>query len=79
MDDSEGSEGSIHELLLKDKELSNDKEEETEVIETEESGYPGLDKFEDKEDITVDKSWYTEEDMSEGDKNSIKRSGTQNS
>ena len=77
VDDSECSEGSIHEQLSSKKEegqeptCSTDKEDDTqytEVIETVESRYSNLDQFDGKEEEGDSKSWDVDEDMSDQDR-----------
>ena len=77
VDDSEGSEGSIHEELSSKKEetqestSSADKEDDTkytEVIETVESRFPNLDQFDGEEEEGDSKSWDVDEDMSDQDR-----------
>ena len=88
VDDSEGSEGSIHEQLSskqeEDQEItsSTDKEDNTkytEVIDTVETRYPNLDQFDGEEEEGDSKPWDTNEDLSEQDRKYYERSGIQNS
>ena len=79
VDDSEGSEGSIHEQMSQMKKKkeqkttsSTDKEGDitgyTEVIETVESRYPNLDQFDGEEEEGNSTPWDTEENLSEQDR-----------
>ena len=77
VDDSEGSEGSIHEELSSKKgdnqepTSSTDKEDDTkytEVVETVESRYPNLDQFDGEEEEGDSKPWDNDENISDQDR-----------